>query len=106
MFQRQADAMIFDKNRLAKFYEQNTWENFTNVWEIFTNVWEIFTNVWEISINVWEVLTNAWEIFTNVFARRNLLGYPIVYSIELPCIVIENISYEKWIMIIEQKKTN
>ena len=84
----------------------NVWENFTNVWEIFTNVWEIFTNVWEISINVWEVLTNAWEIFTNVFARRNLLGYPIVYSIELPCIVIENISYEKWIMIIEQKKTN
>ena len=40
MFQRQADAMIFDKNRLAKFYEQNTWENFTNVWEIFTNVWK------------------------------------------------------------------
>ena len=51
-FQRQADPMILVKNRLGKFYEQISWENFTNVWEIFTNVWEIFTNVREIFTNV------------------------------------------------------
>ena len=50
--------MILVKNRLGKFYEQISWEIFTNVWEIFTNVWEIFTNVW--------------EVFTNVFVSRNL----------------------------------
>ena len=52
MLQLQADAMIFVKNRLGKFYEQSTWQIFTNVWQIFTNVWEKFTNVWQIATNV------------------------------------------------------
>ena len=60
-FQRQADPMILVKNRLGKFYEQISWENFTNVREIFTNVWEISTNVWQIFTNVWEIATNVWE---------------------------------------------
>jgi len=47
MLQLQADAMIFVKNRLGKFYEQSTWQIVTNVWESFTNVWQIATNVWE-----------------------------------------------------------
>ena len=34
MLQLHADAMIFVKNRLAKFYEQSTWQIVTNVWEI------------------------------------------------------------------------
>ena len=59
--------MILVKNRLGKFYEQISWEIFTNVWEIFTNVREIFTNVWEISTNVWQIFTNVWEIATNVW---------------------------------------
>ena len=66
-FQRQADPMILVKNRLGKFYEQISWEIFTNVWEIFINVREIFTNVWEISTNVWQIFTNVWEIATNVW---------------------------------------
>ena len=61
MLQLQADAMIFVKNRLGKFYEQSTWQIFTNVWQIFTNVWQIFTNVWESFTNVWEIATNVWE---------------------------------------------
>ena len=54
MLQLQAGAMIFVKNRLGKFYEQSTWQIFTNVWQIFTNVRQIFTNVWESFTNVWE----------------------------------------------------
>ena len=61
MLQLQADAMIFVKNRLGKFYEQSTWQIFTNVWQIFTNVWQIFTNVWESFTNVWQIATNVWE---------------------------------------------
>ena len=57
MLQLQADAMIFVKNRLGKFYEQSTWQIFTNVWEISTNIW---------------------EILTNVFVRRNFIGCSIV----------------------------
>ena len=59
--------MILVKNRLGKFYEQISWEIFTNVWEISTNVWEIFTNVWEKFTNVWEIATNVWEIATHVW---------------------------------------
>ena len=59
MLQLQADAMIFVKNRLGKFYEQITWQIFTNVWQIFTNVWQIFTNVWENFTNVWQIATNV-----------------------------------------------
>ena len=40
MFQQQADAMIFVKNRLGKFYERNIWETISNVLEIATYVWE------------------------------------------------------------------
>ena len=43
-FQRQADPMILVKNRLGKFYEQISWEIFTNVWEIATKVWETWQN--------------------------------------------------------------
>ena len=61
MLQLQADAMIFVKNRLGKFYEQSTWQIVTNVWESFTNVWQIATNVWQIATIVWEIVTNVWE---------------------------------------------
>ena len=77
--------MILVKNRLGKFYEQISWEIFTNVWEIFTNVWEIFTNVWEKFTNVWEIATNVWEIATNVWEIATNVWEIATNVWETPC---------------------